>query len=115
MRPNPALDQIRVPLDLLPFPRPLRDPDRIACVCLHCSSRLSLHQLDPESPDRLLGACEACKHWYLVDLVPGVGEGLLVGLPGGEVIRELSRENPDEGISLMGAAPDPGPVRKPGK
>jgi hypothetical protein len=65
--------------------------------------------------DRLLGTCEACKHWYLVDLAAGRDAGFLVGLPGDDVVRSLSHPDPDEGISLMGEEPGPGPEHKPGK
>jgi hypothetical protein len=57
-----------------------------------------------------LGVCEGCKRWYLVDLMPGRSDGVLVGLPGDEVVRALSRANPSEGISLMGPETDPGPI-----
>jgi hypothetical protein len=113
MEPNPAPRKVLAPLDLLPFPRPREAHAPIAC--LDCSSPLTLHQPDPELADRLLGTCEGCKHWYLVDLVPGRAGGFLVGLPGREVVRELSHADPDEGISLMGEEPGPGPIGKPGK
>ena len=35
--------------------------------CQSCRSPLSLHQPDAEQPERLLGTCEACKAWYLID------------------------------------------------
>ena len=28
---------------------------------------LIVHQPDPETPDRLLGTCDECKSWYLMD------------------------------------------------
>jgi hypothetical protein len=113
MGQNPTARRVLAPLDVLPFPGLLEA--RAAVPCLHCSSPLTLHQPDPESPDRLLGVCEGCKHWYLVDLLPGQAAGCLVGLPGDEVVRELAREDSDEGNSPMGEEPDPGPIRKPGK
>jgi hypothetical protein len=113
MGPNPAPRRVLAPLDQLPFPRPRAAHAPIACP--NCSSPLTLHQPDPELADRLLGTCERCKHWYLVDLVPGGSGGFLVGLPGREVVRELSREGPEDGISLMGEEPGPGPSGKPGK
>ncbi len=113
MGPNPAPRRVLAPLDLLPFPRPRQAHAPIACP--NCSSPLTLHQPDPESPERLLGVCDGCKHWYLVDLPVGRADGVLVGLPDDEVVRALSREDPDEGISLMGDEPGPGPIGKPGK
>ena len=38
-----------------------------ALVCRACGSDLSLHQPDPEMPERILGTCEECKTWYLFD------------------------------------------------
>ena len=112
MRPNPALRTVLSPLDVLPFPHPRVAP--VGLPCPHCASPLTLHQLDIELADRLIGSCEACKRWYLVDLAADRDVGVLVGLPGDDAVRALSRENPDEGISLMGDEGDPGPVRKPG-
>jgi hypothetical protein len=39
--------------------------DRIHC--LDCDCELILHQPDPDLPDRLLGTCDACKSWFLVE------------------------------------------------
>ena len=61
-----------------------------------------------ELPERLLGVCESCKHWYLIDLVPDVSQGVMVMLPDNEVIRELSRPNPSDGISVMSRESDEG-------
>jgi hypothetical protein len=36
--------------------------------CSHCSLPLSLSQPDVDLPGRLLGICERCKRWYLVEL-----------------------------------------------
>ena len=59
-------------------------------------------------PERLLGVCEACKHWYLIDLVPEVSQGVMVLLPDNEGIRELSRQDPSAGISIMSDESDEG-------
>jgi len=113
MRPNPAARKFESLLAVLPFPGLLQSLSRIPCP--HCSSRLTLHQPDVESADRLLGVCEGCKRWHLVDLLPDCPDGILTGLPDREVVRALSRADPSGGISLMGPEPDPGPPRKPGK
>lgn len=36
-------------------------------LCRKCGSDLTLHQPDPEMPDRILGTCDECKAWYLFD------------------------------------------------
>jgi hypothetical protein len=43
---------------------------QLSTACPNCEARLILHQPDPELDDRLLGTCDDCKEWYLVD-----GEG----------------------------------------
>jgi uncharacterized protein YbaR (Trm112 family) len=53
-----------------------RDQSRIDCLagtsCPCCPDNLVVHQPDPEMPDRLLGTCEECKSWYLIDAESGV-------------------------------------------
>ena len=39
--------------------------------CENCGCELQLHQPDPDLPERLLGTCQECKSWFLVDLVAG--------------------------------------------
>ena len=56
--------------------------DRFSSVmCLACEIALDLHQPDPESPDRLLGICSGCQHWFILDLVPDEGDGVMVRVP----------------------------------
>ncbi len=38
-----------------------------ARVCRKCGSDLTLHQPDPEMPERILGTCDECKTWCLFD------------------------------------------------
>ncbi len=38
-----------------------------ALVCRICGCDLTLHQPDPEMPERILGTCDECKAWYLLD------------------------------------------------
>jgi len=35
--------------------------------CPNCGESLETHQPDPELPNRLLGVCEECKSWYVLD------------------------------------------------
>jgi hypothetical protein len=46
------------------------------------------------SPERLLGVCGQCKHWFLIDLIPNQTEGILCRLPDIKLIRQLSVEQP---------------------
>ena len=49
-------------------------------------------------PDRLIGACEGCKHWYLIDILPDVSGGTMLRLPDMQVIRNLSRRTRQPGF-----------------
>jgi hypothetical protein len=40
--------------------------------CLACGESLVLHQPDLNAPERLLGTCDACGAWHLVDADRGV-------------------------------------------
>jgi hypothetical protein len=40
--------------------------------CPLCQADLVLHLPDPVTPDLLLGTCEGCKSWYLLDATRGV-------------------------------------------
>jgi len=99
MKSDHSIKKVAANLDVLRFPLAVARP--AGAHCLNCSSPLSLSQPDLESPERLLGVCMRCKHWFLIDLVADRSEGIMCRLPDIEVIRSLSRENPSHGISLM--------------
>jgi hypothetical protein len=61
--------------------RPARGLDRF---CPNCEAHLTIHQPDPQRPDRLLGACLDCGAWSLVH---GKSEALLL----------LTKEDPPGG------------------
>jgi hypothetical protein len=50
-------------------------------ACMSCDIKLDLHQPNLACPDRLLGICEGCQRWYIVDLVPGEEEAVMVLVP----------------------------------
>jgi hypothetical protein len=87
--PDRLVKKVSAPLDVLHFPTATENPNGPSC--LNCSSRLSLSQPDMELPERLLGICEQCKRWFLIDMVSDQGEGTMVRLPEAHVIRSLSR------------------------
>jgi hypothetical protein len=39
----------------------------LSIVCTLCGSPLALHQPDPGQPERLLGICDECRTWFLID------------------------------------------------
>lgn len=88
------IKRVSAPLDVLHFPAAIVNPT--GPICLNCSSLLSLLQPDLDLPERLLGICEQCKHWFFIDIVPDQGEGTMVRLPESHVIRSLSRGNPPQ-------------------
>lgn len=40
---------------------------QVMICCPHCEYSLTLHQPDPELPNRLLATCDDCKSWFLTD------------------------------------------------
>ena len=39
----------------------------LSICCPRCESSLSMHQPDPDLPDRLLATCDECKSWFLAN------------------------------------------------
>jgi hypothetical protein len=62
--------------------------------CPHCGSTMTVHQPDLRHPERLLGVCEACASWCLMDLSPDEAEWLIDLLPAGDV-RAAWRAGPE--------------------
>ena len=52
--------------------------------CLVCDGTLDLHQPDVRSPERVIGVCEVCGNWYMIDLIPGTEEAVMASLPDGQ-------------------------------
>ena len=51
---------------------------QVASCCPRCESALTLHQPDPDQPNRLLATCDECKSWFLTDSQATI----LIALPG---------------------------------
>ncbi len=75
-------------LVVLPFAEPPGDLSWICCV--HCGEALDLQQPNAQVPDRLLGICEGCSLWFLIELVTERSEVMMVQLPEGRSLREAS-------------------------
>jgi hypothetical protein len=99
MKRDRSIKKVSADLDVLHFPAAIER--HVSAHCLNCSLPLSLSQPDLNSPGRLLGVCEQCKHWFLLDLIPNRTEGILWRLPDIEVIRQLSFDNPSDETSKM--------------
>jgi hypothetical protein len=56
--------------------------------CPQCDETLLLYQPDTDRPGRLLGACEECGHWFLIDAEADA----IVQLPGAEQLRSALAE-----------------------
>jgi hypothetical protein len=50
-------------------------------LCARCQVVLVRHQPDEEQPDRLLGTCDGCGAWFLLDLTNSV----MIALPDTEL------------------------------
>jgi hypothetical protein len=97
-KPDRLIKRVSAHLDVLHFPAAIPSPTGPSC--LNCASPLSLSQPDLDMPERLLGICEQCKYWFLIDMLPDQTEGTIVRLPEAQVIRSLSRASPSKGISI---------------
>ncbi len=69
------MDSVFVAMDLIHLP--FRFDEASCILCTKCYAMLERHQLDTELPSRMIGTCESCKAWYLIDLE----EGLMALLP----------------------------------
>lgn len=54
--------------------------------CLACGDHLLIHQPDPESPERLLGTCDTCGSWHIMDC----DRSVTVLLPDADALRDAS-------------------------
>lgn len=64
--------------------------------CLQCDSPLRIHEpflneQDPEKDsERLLGVCDCCRQWHLIEQSPDQNEAWIVGLPHAGEIQKSS-------------------------
>jgi hypothetical protein len=72
---SPEPRMIAVPLKVAPLSSRARS--RAGAACLGCGSALQLHQPDGDAPQRLLGTCDCCGGWHLIDC----DESVVVLLP----------------------------------
>ncbi len=100
MKPGRPVRKILADLDVLRFPT--ATPESTGVICLRCSCPLSLLQPDLDLPDRLLGVCRQCKHWFLVELLADRSEAIILALPENQVIQELSLTAPEKGPVARG-------------
>lgn len=78
MNPN-ALRRVTAVLDVIPFSLAFGTLDWLRCI--RCSGPLNLIQPDSNSPERLLGVCEICDRWALIELRTGEPGAVMVLLP----------------------------------
>ncbi len=75
------MKSIYLDLDLIGLDANPNGPLRVGCPS--CLDDLTVHQPDQQSPDRLLGTCEECRAWFLID----TDGGIMVRLPSVEAFR----------------------------
>jgi hypothetical protein len=63
--------------------------------CLNCGAPLEIHQPDVEEPQRFIGTCEQCRHWYVLYWSPLATEGLMLILPSYEELQAMHGPNGD--------------------
>lgn len=80
MERDSPLKKVPTELIVLRFSAAVERP--IRAHCLNCDLPLALSQPDPGSPERLIGVCQQCKHWFFIHLIPDQ-------LPDIEAIRQL--------------------------
>lgn len=62
---SPAPRTVRFQLNVSRFWNDPDLPDGIPCLA--CGDFLLIHQPDVNDPDRLLGTCDGCGSWHLID------------------------------------------------
>lgn len=81
-----------------------RPEDAEVVVCSQCGESLELHQPDAGFPDRMLGTCDVCRTWFLMDLIPGEPAAVMVVLPDANFFLDAMGEG-GEGPPLTGPPP----------
>ena len=71
-------------------------PGLLSICCPRCENSLTMHQPDPQLPDRLLATCDDCKSWFLA-----TGEGVDL-----TPLADFHREPPQIGNAFRAARPD---------
>jgi hypothetical protein len=104
MKRELTVKKVAAELHVLRFPAAAHP---VKAHCLNCDVPLCLSQPDLGTPERLLGVCEQCGQWFLIDLTADLSQALLWRLPDIEVIRRLTYENPSEDTSTMSGDPQP--------
>lgn len=85
----------------------------ISPVCQKCRTELDIHQPQADDPNELLGTCNQCGGWYLIQVAPGGSEALLLNLPGVEFVRETLAQARKAAARKKPAAPKGSVVPRP--
>ena len=86
MAPRPERE-VSVRLQASTVSTPLDDV--ISIDCTGCAQSLDLHQPDAALPNRMLGTCEACQAWYLIEFSSEGTSAVILRLPTAGVLHEL--------------------------
>jgi len=78
MNPN-ATRRVPAVLDVILFSAPWGALDWVRCLL--CSGPLNLMQPDNDCPERLVGVCEVCGRWALIEMAAGDSDAVMILLP----------------------------------
>jgi hypothetical protein len=84
---SPKPRTISVPVTVVPLSTRAQVP--VETPCLGCESPLELHQPDGNAPHRLLGTCDICGCWHLIDCDGAV----IVLLPDATELRDTEADH----------------------
>jgi hypothetical protein len=79
-----------VPVSLRFASTPIPPDEPVNVFCMECDHRVEIHQPDSELPERMLGTCEYCQTWYLVECDTDAGDAMLILLPDPSQFRNLA-------------------------
>jgi hypothetical protein len=70
---------------------PIPPDGPVSVRCLDCDQPVEMHQPDSELPERMLGTCEHCQAWYLLECDPDAAQAVLILLPDFSLLRGLPK------------------------
>ncbi len=85
----------------------------ISPVCQKCQTELDILQPQADDPNELLGTCNQCGCWHIIQVAPGGTEAWVFNLPGVEFVRETLAQSRKEANRKNPNAPKAPPLQGP--